>query len=289
MKVTSLSEKLLFGTIKIETTIAPGVTSSGTGFIFLISDDENPKKELYIVTNKHVVKNPISGTLKFILEDDKGRPDYQNAVNYNLDKFESQWFGHGNIIEDEITDTTIDVAIMPFAPIYHSIYKQTGKNIYFGYTRLKNIPTQKDIDEIIDAMENIVFIGYPDGLIDEFNNTPIVRKGITATPYALDFNGQKKFLVDASVFGGSSGSPVYILQETIYRKKGSNIATLADKFFFIGIVARVYQKHEFNEIHDVPVDTKKIAHNKQMIDLGIVFKPETILETIEQYKQTLTK
>lgn len=289
MKVTSLSEKLLFGTIKIETTIAPGVTSSGTGFIFLISDDENPEKELYIVTNKHVVKNAISGTLKFILQDDNGEPDYKNAFNYILNDFESQWFGHGNIIEDEIIDTTIDVAIIPFAQIYHSVYEQTGKNIYFGYTRLKNIPTQKDIDEIIDAMENIVFIGYPNGLIDEFNNTPIVRKGITATPYALDFNGQKKFLVDASVFGGSSGSPVYILQETIYRKKGSNIATLADKFFFIGIVASVYQKHEFNEIHDVPVDTKKIAHNKQMIDLGVVFKPITILETIEQYKQSLLK
>lgn len=284
MKVTSLSEKLLFGSIKIETIDAAGVKYFGTGFIFKSYDDSG-ENEYYVVTNKHVVKNAISGSLRFILKNSKGEPDYQNAFKYNINDFESQWFGHGNIIEDKIIDATIDVAIMPFAPIYQSVYDQTGKDIYFGSPRLENIPTQKDIDEIIDAMENVVFIGYPNGLIDEFNNTPIIRKGITATPYALNFNGQKKFLVDASVFGGSSGSPVYILQESMYRKKGETRMTMKDKFFFVGIIASVYQKHEFNEIHDVPVDTKKIAHNKQMIDLGVVFKPETIVETIEQYKK----
>lgn len=51
-------------------------------------------------------------------------------------------------------------------------------------------------------------VGYPDGIWDEFNNQPIVRRGITATHPKNDFNGKGEFLIDAVCFPGSSGSPV---------------------------------------------------------------------------------
>ena len=47
-------------------------------------------------------------------------------------------------------------------------------------------------------------------LIDEVNNKPVVRKGITATDIRLDYNGRKEFLIDAACFHGSSGSPVFL-------------------------------------------------------------------------------
>lgn len=291
MNVKSLSEKLLFGSIKIETIVPTGI-SSGTGFIFLTYSSTG-EKEYYVVTNKHVVKNAISGTLRFILKDSSGNPDLQNAISYKINNFEKQWFGYDNIIEDEITNDTIDVAIIPFEPIFYSILKQTGKEIYFGSPRLDNIPTQEDIDNTIDVIENILFIGYPNGLIDEYNNTPIVRKGITATPYSLDFNNQKKFLVDASVFGGSSGSPVYLFQEGIYKQKGTNKMIMSDKFFFLGIINSVFSKYEQRNLKAVPIQTTNSLHkwvsiNRQTIDLGVVFKPDTILETIAQYKEFIT-
>ena len=63
--------------------------------------------------------------------------------------------------------------------------------------------------EQLEAIEEVVLIGYPAGIRDPAHLTPIARKGITATPPAWDYGGRPTFLVDASVFHGSSGSPVF--------------------------------------------------------------------------------
>ena len=45
---------------------------------------------------------------------------------------------------------------------------------------------------------------------------PILRRGTTATPIALNFEGRPEFLIDAAVYPGSSGSPVFVyLPETL--------------------------------------------------------------------------
>jgi len=62
-------------------------------------------------------------------------------------------------------------------------------------------------------------VGYPIGLWDEKNNYPIFRKGITATHPANDYNGKSEFMIDAACFPGSSGSPVYIIDELNYVDK----------------------------------------------------------------------
>lgn len=278
MKVNTISEQMLFATVKITIITAKNKEFTGTGFIFRTPINET-EHEYYIVTNKHVVKDGIIGNIRFILTNKNKEPDLQNPITYTLTNFESHWFGH--------SDANIDVAIIPFPTIYEEVKLQTNVDIFFRAVEATSIPKQNEISEKIDALENIVFVGYPNGIIDNYNNTPIIRKGITATPYGLDFDGQKKFLVDASVFGGSSGSPVFLLQEGIHKKKLENTVVLEDKFFFLGVIAKVFYKDDLNELHDIEIDTnntKTVAHNKQMIDLGIVFKPETILETIQQYK-----
>jgi hypothetical protein len=279
MKVNTISEQLLFTTIKITTELKNG-SSSGTGFVFRTPINET-EYDYYIVTNKHVIKDAINGNFRFIANNNDS-PDLQNPIEHNLSNFESLWYGH--------SDDKIDVAIIPFLTIYEEVFSKTGEDIFFRAVDAINIPNINDITDKIDALENIVFIGYPNGIIDNFNNTPIIRRGTTATPYALDFNAEKKFLVDASVFGGSSGSPVFLLQEGIHKEKIGNSVVLNDKFFFLGIIAEVFYKDDLNDLYNIPIptnNTKTVAHNKQMIDLGIVFKAETILETIEQYKKSI--
>lgn len=56
-------------------------------------------------------------------------------------------------------------------------------------------------------------LGYPIGLADARNNYPIFRKGYTAAHPAVDFNEDGIGLVDMACFPGSSGSPIYILNE----------------------------------------------------------------------------
>jgi len=49
------------------------------------------------------------------------------------------------------------------------------------------------------------------------NNLPIVRKGITATtPYFLNYNGKREFLVDIAAFARfHSGSPIFVTREYV--------------------------------------------------------------------------
>ncbi len=62
--------------------------------------------------------------------------------------------------------------------------------------------------ETLGAIEPIVILGHPLGLVDETSGRPIARTGITATDPKLPFRGRPEFLVDAPCYPGSSGSPV---------------------------------------------------------------------------------
>ncbi len=43
-------------------------------------------------------------------------------------------------------------------------------------------------------------IGYPNGIWDEANNMPIIRRGITATHPNFNYNGKPEFMIDAACF-----------------------------------------------------------------------------------------
>jgi len=62
--------------------------------------------------------------------------------------------------------------------------------------------------QTLAAIEPIVVLGHPLGLVDEASGTPIARSGITATDPKVPFRGRPEFLVDAPCYPGSSGSPV---------------------------------------------------------------------------------
>jgi hypothetical protein len=70
----------------------------------------------------------------------------------------------------------------------------------------------------------VTFIGYPNGIWDSKNLLPVVMRGTTASPIEVDFEGTPRFLIDASVFGGSSGSPVFILNQGTYSMKDGGVA-----------------------------------------------------------------
>ena len=143
------------------------------------------------------------------------------------------------------------------------------------------IPSKETLEEL-DALEEIIFIGYPSGIWDRKNLLPIVRKGITATPIAVDFDGERKFLVDASVFPGSSGSPVFLYNAGSYHDKKSNLV-VGSRLLFLGILTSVFYTKEENEIRLVPAPTvdRPVAVSRQMIDLGVVYKWNLIMETVE--------
>lgn len=123
--------------------------------------------------------------------------------------------------------------------------------------------------------------GYPSGIYDRQNLIPIIRRGTTATPAYLDYNGTPTFLIDASVFPGSSGSPVLIVNEGSYRR--GNELVIGSRTLFLGVVSSVLVRYETGaiEVVDIPTAYTPVIRTPQMIDLGLVFKYSAVVETCD--------
>ena len=135
--------------------------------------------------------------------------------------------------------------------------------------------------EDFDAIEDVLFVGYPNGIFDQKNHLPIMRRGITASPYNVDFNGSKKFLIDAQVFPGSSGSPVFIKEQNL---RNGTLRLGTENYFFVGIISKVFHRDETGDLIESVVPTSPNANSfsvKQMIGLGICEKSNQILELID--------
>jgi hypothetical protein len=228
------------------------------------------------VTNKHVVSNAINGPFTFTRALEK-KPILEQGFKLDVKgQFENMWFGHPN--------SYIDVAVTPLVSLLDAIKKYDVEVFFRGISR-EFVPSIEILKEL-DAIEEVVFIGYPNWIWDTHNLLPIARKGITASPISLDFKGQPQFLIDASVFPGSSGSPVFLYNAGIYHDK-KGVTTVGTRIYFLGIVAQVFYRVDLNKIGIISESTIGIpvAESKQMIDLGIVFKSSTIIETIEKFLQ----
>jgi hypothetical protein len=267
--VDTIAEQLLFTTLRIETRSALG-HGTGTGFVFNYA--HGGQQYPFVVTNKHVVKNALDGSVYF----HKGtgdKPSLGSAHRIEIDNFENAWQGHD--------DPDIDVAVMPLAPLLESMSQSGIAPFYRSIDR--SLTASPELIEQLDALEEVVFIGYPNGIWDTTNFLPIFRKGTTATPIGVDFQGKKQFLVDASVFPGSSGSPVFLYNKGMYSDRKGN-TTIGTRLSFLGVIASVFFREDINQIALIPEQAAStpVAIAREMIDLGIVFKAHTVLEAVEQ-------
>lgn len=277
MRVQSTAEQLYFTTVKIESYYPDGQVGTGTGFIFRYINSEGTTSE-FLVTNKHVINDPnigksTHGAFTFIKGEEingnspKLGHGFQSCIE--SDYWVKAWFGHPN--------DNIDIAVFVLGPTVNYIQDTLGQPIFCRGIPSNLVPTDEVVTEL-DAVEDIIFIGYPNGIWDKVNLLPIIRRGTTATPLQIDYEGEPKFLIDASVFSGSSGSPVFV-----QNKKVGGLP----EFLLVGVIAAVYQVRSKSEIIQTPIPTSVnyLAEviNTQMIDLGIVFKSRTIIETIEAF------
>ena len=104
-----------------------------------------------------------------------------------------------------------------------------------------------------------------------------MRKGITSTPFAIDFEGRPVFIVDASIFHGSSGSPVFICETDINKPKKES------RFFFLGILALRYETNTTkNEKYiRIPISVEENLKFPESLDLGVVFKSHLVQKLVE--------
>jgi hypothetical protein len=269
--------ELLTQTVRIEGTFASGKVSVGTGFpytfLYKRIDDKTATGFRTIVTNKHVIESKgervKSGFFHLNKKDEFNKCTYGNTVKIEFKG--KEWINHPS--ED------VDLSVLPIDE-YVSIIRQEGTIINYVSNLCEFVPSNEQEWSRIGPLEDIISVGYPNGLWDEDNNIPISRKGLTATYPKLNYLNKEQFLVDIPIFPGISGSPIfaYSYGQEFYESGGWGVG---NKCLLIGIL---YAKLKYKE-SEPGADLSVIPTNKSIPEiyelisnLGVAIKSTKLKE-----------
>jgi hypothetical protein len=207
---------LALSTTRLECTVA-GNLSVGTGYHYLFT--VNGETVPAIVTNKHVIQGAtqVRFDLQIMPTGYEDRVQADGSVEGEIRR--PVVFDAANLTVIHHPDANIDLCAILIGPVVHQLPA--------GYA-LKSFALNRHLhitpDEIqhIRSVEPILMLGYPNGLWDEANNRPLARQGLTASHALLNWNGTRQFVIDAACFPGSSGSPVFLYEDGMYRTGGNN-------------------------------------------------------------------
>lgn len=262
IKFDKFEEQIFLNTVLIENKTD---NEFGTGFLIQKKVDDT-QSMILLFSNKHVFwgkkdKNNISAEKDIRITFHKKETDgsYKlgstNNLNIHLKRGQIGYYEH--------PETAVDVACINVSNVYTVLPVE-----------MRSIELEKFIDFDLNSIlagQKIIFIGYPKGFFDTVNFLPVARSGFIASIPRVDFQGKKQLLIDAQVFPGSSGSPVFIQIGRAYKLLGIisevPIRTLDFLELEVGKIRATEKKEEKAEKVSIPV---------QFIGLGMLYKNETI-------------
>lgn len=263
-----LMDQLTHSTVRIETTLHDGRISTGTGF-YMNFLQKNDSCIPVIVTNKHVVANANTGSFHVTFSNAEGLPDVGNHQLFQYTNFENQCIKHPN--------PNVDLVAFLIGPLVNQI-QATGKNLFYVPLPTELIPKDEERANY-SPMEDIVMIGYPNGIWDAKNNLPVIRKGITATHTNVPWNGNSEFLTDIASFPGSSGSPVFLANIGSYMDHKGNTYMGQHRIRLLGIHYAGAMHTASGEIQIVTAPTSNIPVPITQIpnNIGVAINSKEIL------------
>lgn len=242
----SISERLMYSTIRLSIG-----TSTATGFFYEL---DTPKKTVIVVSNRHFAeqvdslsnldftKTSITQQTQFLIHLDDGT---NKQISENI-----EWFLH----------PSEDLAFFVLGKALRNYPLPVNVKYFVLRVNPNMIPTQAQLDDLT-ALENVVMVGYPNGLYDSVNNFPLFRTGKTATHPAIDYNGNKKALLDMACLPGSSGSPVFIFDEGWIHHKNGGISA-GSRILFLGIENSMPTRHSQSVYKKLVLPDGRISYNQ---------------------------
>lgn len=271
-KKMSLSEMITYSTVLIKCLYSDGTRGSGTGFIInLCQNKETDRCVPVLITNNHVVENSVQTVFEFCKADDDGNPIDTEPFIFTYEG--NAWVHHPN--------KDVDLRCLFLAEALNQL-QRTKTRIFYLPLDTSLIPTSEQLSQL-SAMEDVVMVGYPIGLSDTYNHKPIIRRGITSSHPNKDYQGKKEILLDMACYPGSSGSPVFILNQGAFTTPEG--LSVGNRIFLLGVL---YGGHEydvrgvlqFTNLPTIPAPLTSIP-----INLGILIKSERILEFEDMIKK----
>ena len=252
MNIQDIATQLLYTTVPILVSKRDGSISTATGFIFSVVESEQSSIPL-LITNYHVLEGAAQGFIELHIGNNGIPSDKTVRVDFDQSIAESNKLGQ------------LDLVAIPIASAVNDLQTK-GIELFYRSIDQSIIPDADIINEF-SAIESVTFIGYPSSIYDQHNKMPIIRQGITATPIWNNFGGEECFLIDAGVFPGSSGSPVFIYNQGAYPT--ANGISVGSRLFFVGIITQTLSRDEPNR--------------KDYLNLGKVINSKAFYTELEQY------
>jgi hypothetical protein len=261
---TSVTEQMMYTTARIVGINASGAAfKTGTGFFYQFpvaaGDDRNVP---ILVTNKHVIDGVTNADFMVHTNSNAGsKPDGNRSVRSQF----TDWVQHPN--------PKVDLCALPVGGVLNQ-----AKAFYRAFDP-SIVPSEAQL-EGLSAVEEILMVGYPNGLWDSVNNYPLIRRGITASHPSVDFDveGAATTVIDAACFPGSSGSPVLLHNAGSYGdKKGHTV--IGSRTMLLGVLfsGPLMQTDGKIVIRNIPTAVEPVAQVNMMLNLGYIVKARELL------------
>ena len=264
----SATDKMAKSTVRIECSDAERL-SVGSSFYCVF-----PLKTLgavpVLITNRHVVEGFRNIRIVLSTAPDPRQATLERRRVLAFDRLDEVVHFHDN--------PEIDLAAILLRPILDRNVND-GSTIYLEDTSLKDFAAE-GIENQLRFVEDVLVVGYPQGQWDGTRNLPLFRRGITASPAMLDYNGESKFLIDCSIFPGSSGSPVFLYNFPAYIEDGK--VSFGERCALLGVVSSVLVHDVEGTVEEVDIPTATTVTKSLMpSNLGVVIKAREILKLAE--------
>ena len=174
---------------------------SATGFIYGHPGESGKSSWLFLVTNRHVFEGMDKLSVRF------NRTAGSGPMFYDLLLRESD----GSIFWTAHRDSNCDVAVVP---IQEKLLTDDGidyKCLNGSQEHMLSVERAKSIQ--ISEGDGVFVLGFPLGVVGKERNYTIVRQGTIARVRDWLEGNSREILIDALVFPGNSGGPVFIKPE----------------------------------------------------------------------------
>ncbi|MFN0072385.1 MAG: hypothetical protein ACKVVP_12955 [Chloroflexota bacterium] len=94
--------------------------------------------------------------------------------------------------------------------------------------RAFSILDQVPRDMALPLGEDVLVVGYPEGMFDELHNLPIARSASIASVYPIPFQGQPLGVIDANLPASTAGAPVLTKGSSVIRNQDGQ-STVVEK------------------------------------------------------------